>query len=130
MTTVTVPTELEVRHLLARGSGANVAATSPSEADVRLTPHSLPHPLDEAAARVVAAVEAMPRWRVAGRRGRVIAATRRTRVLRFVDDVLILLEPAAGGTLVLVRSASRVGRRDFGQNRRNIAELWRALGVG
>jgi len=79
---------------------------------------------------VLRAVAMLPRWRVTGRGGAVIRATRTTRVFRFVDDVLLLLEPAAGGTLVHARSASRVGRGDLGQNRRNLAELWRALGAG
>jgi uncharacterized protein (DUF1499 family) len=63
---------------------------------------------------------------VAGKDG-VIWATRRTRLFRFVDDIYLLLLPAHDSTVVFARSASRVGRGDLGQNRRNLGELWAAM---
>ena len=83
-----------------------------------------------AADRVAGAIAALRGWRVVGRGDGVIQATRTTRLFRFVDDISILLEPAAGGTAISARSGSRIGRGDLGQNRRNLAELWRALGLG
>lgn len=124
-----VPTPVEVRALLARGSGRNFAATTPAANDDRLRPRVLPLPVEIAGERVAQALAGVRGWRVVGRRDGVIQATRTTRLFRFVDDVSILLEPAAGGTAIAVRSASRVGRGDLGQNRRNIAEIWRALGL-
>ena len=125
-----VPTSDEVRALLARGSGRNFAATSPAAADPRLRPRVLPLAPEPAGEDVARAIAGIRGWRVIGRREGVIQATRTTRLFRFVDDVSILLEPAVGGTAVSARSASRVGRGDLGQNRRNLAELWRALGLG
>src|SRR5215207_4656547 len=110
-----VPTPGEVRALLARGSGRNFAATSPAAGDDRLRPRVLPLPAETAGERVAQAIAAVRGWRVVGRRDGVIQATRTTRLFRFVDDVSILLEPAAGGTAVAVRSGSRVGRGDLGQ---------------
>ena len=124
-----IPTPDEVRALLARGSGANFAATSPAATDPRLRPRVLPLPPTAATDRVAGAIAAIRGWRVVGKGDGVLQATRTTRFFRFVDDVSILLEPAAGGTALSVRSGSRVGRRDFGQNRRNLAELWQALGL-
>lgn len=124
-----VPTFDEVRALLARGSGRNFAATSPAAEDARLRPRVLPLPVAPAADRVAGAIAGLRGWRVIGRRDGVVQATRTTRIFHFVDDVSILLEPAAGGTAVSARSASRIGRGDFGQNRRNLAELWQALGL-
>ena len=46
----------------------------------------------------------------------------RTRLLRFVDDLELFLD----GTTLHVRSASRLGRRDFGVNRARVEKL-RAL---
>lgn len=46
-----------------------------------------------------------------------------TRSLRFVDDVEFLLDPAA--RVIHVRSASRLGRRDFGANRARIEAIRR-----
>ncbi len=125
-----VPASTEVRALITRGSGRNYAATSPAADDPRLRPRVLPLAPAPAAERVIRALAGLRGWHVVGRRDGVIQATRTTRLFRFVDDVVILLEPAAGGTAVSARSASRVGRGDLGQNRRNLAELWRALGLG
>jgi uncharacterized protein (DUF1499 family) len=44
-----------------------------------------------------------------------------SRVLRFVDDLELLLDAAAG--VVQVRSASRLGSKDFGVNRARIEAL-------
>ena len=43
----------------------------------------------------------------------------RTPILRFVDDVEFFYD----GKVIHVRSASRLGRRDFGVNRKRIEEL-------
>lgn len=44
-----------------------------------------------------------------------------TPVLHFVDDVEFWADPAAG--VVQVRSASRIGRKDFGVNRARVENL-------
>ncbi len=71
-----------------------------------------------------AAVEAMPRAIVISADGQYLYAEFRTRLMRYVDDVELYYDQRAG--LVHVRSASRLGRRDFGVNRRRMEEL-RAL---
>jgi uncharacterized protein (DUF1499 family) len=48
----------------------------------------------------------------------------RTPLMRFVDDVELYYDETAG--LIHVRSASRLGRRDFGVNRKRVEAL-RAL---
>ena len=120
----------EARALIERGSGLNVAATATGARDPRLRPRPLPHRPEVAADAVARAIETIPRWRLTGRTGLVVSATRTTRLFRFVDDVIVLVEPADAGSVLRARSASRIGRRDFGQNRRNLAELWRALPGG
>jgi uncharacterized protein (DUF1499 family) len=124
-----VPTSDEVRVLLARGSGSNFAATSPAASDPRLRPRLLSLAPEAAGDQVARAIGGIRGWRVVGRRDGVVQATRTTRVFRLVDDISILLEAAAGGTAVSARSASRIGRSDLGQNRRNLGELWQALGL-
>jgi uncharacterized protein (DUF1499 family) len=124
-----VPTSDEVRVLLARGSGSNFAATSPAASDPRLRPRLLSLAPEAAGDHVGRAIGGIRGWHVVGRRDGVVQATRTTRVFRLVDDISILLEAAAGGTAVSARSASRIGRSDFGQNRRNLGELWQALGL-
>jgi uncharacterized protein (DUF1499 family) len=59
---------------------------------------------------------------------RVIRAEATTSVFGFVDDVTIRIEPVTEFvTRVHVRSASRVGKGDFGQNARNIEEFFEEL---
>ena len=68
-----------------------------------------------------AAVEAMPRATVVSAEGQYLYAEFRTRLMRYVDDVELYYDERAG--LVQVRSASRLGRRDFGVNRGRVEEL-------
>jgi uncharacterized protein (DUF1499 family) len=70
------------------------------------------------------AVQAMPRATIVREEGSYLHAEFRTRWLRFVDDVELAWDERAG--VVQVRSASRLGRRDFGVNRARVEAL-RAL---
>ena len=124
---VHAPPVAEFYGLLARGGGSNVAVTADDESDSRLRPRFLPENPAASRARLLRAIASLPRWRVIDSTGEVLWATRRTRLFRFLDDVLVLAERRGAGTVIAARSASRVGRSDLGQNRRNLAELWRAL---
>src|SRR6516165_8764240 len=107
----------------------NWADTSASD-DPALAPRRMPGTPPEALAQVRAALERLPRWRVESVDPDLLTlrATRRSRLFRFVDDVTVRLDPApGGGTLVHARSQSRVGKGDFGQNRRSLLELFAAL---
>ena len=73
--------------------------------------------------RVRQAVESMPGATVIEEKADYLYAEYRTPLLRFVDDVEFLL--AEG--VIHVRSASRLGRRDFGVNRKRIESLRRIL---
>jgi uncharacterized protein (DUF1499 family) len=79
---------------------------------------------------VKAATSRLPRWTWkgagSGPGGYAIHAERRTRT-GFVDEVTIRIRREGEKTLVKVRSRSLTGRYDFGQNARNIRELFAAL---
>ena len=80
---------------------------------------------EDAVARAArAAIAALPRWEVvgwgSGPGGTEIQAVAATRLLRFKDDVTVRIHRKGGRTQVSVRSRSRIGRADFGQNARNI----------
>lgn len=48
---------------------------------------------------------------------------------RFRDDLAVELQPEADGRICLhIRSESRVGKGDFGANRRHVLDLYRELG--
>jgi len=68
------------------------------------------------------AIAELPLATIVRAEGDYLYAEFRTPILRFVDDVELL---KAGG-LLHVRSASRLGRRDFNVNRRRVEQL-RAL---
>jgi uncharacterized protein (DUF1499 family) len=99
-----------------------------------LAPISLKAPPGEALERARRAAESLG-WEVAEVRppqnedgeGR-IEAHEVSGVFRFVDDVVVRVRPAPGGSRVDVRSKSRVGRGDMGANAGRIRAFRAALG--
>jgi uncharacterized protein (DUF1499 family) len=74
-----------------------------------------------AMARLRSVVESMPGARVVSASPDYLYAQFTTRWLKFVDDVEFHVPP--GERVVHVRSASRVGRKDFGVNRQRIESI-------
>jgi len=74
--------------------------------------------------KVEQAVGGMRGATIIKRDGHYLYAEYRTPLMRYVDDFELLYEPGAG--IIHVRSASRLGRKDFGVNRRRVEAL-RAL---
>jgi len=75
----------------------------------------------DAMAAVLRAVQRMPRSTVVNQDRNYLYAEFRTRLMRYVDDVEFFHDDKAG--VIHVRSASRLGRRDFGVNRKRVEEL-------
>jgi uncharacterized protein (DUF1499 family) len=117
----------DVVGLLKQGNNRNVAVTTDGAADPWLRPHVYPLSPIQSAHAVVDAIDSLPRWEVVAGRDGVIWATRRSAVFHFVDDVYLLLLPAHDSTAIFARSASRSAIIDWGRNRRNLGELWKAL---
>ena len=72
-------------------------------------------------------LEGMPRTTVVRDEGNYLHAEFRSRLLGFVDDVEFTYDAQAG--VLHVRSASRLGRRDFGVNRARVEALRRRIGA-
>jgi uncharacterized protein (DUF1499 family) len=72
------------------------------------------------------AVESMERATVIREEGSYLYAEYKSRLMGYVDDVELLLDDKA--RLVHVRSASRLGRKDFGVNRERIEALRTLIG--
>ena len=72
------------------------------------------------------AVESMTRASVIREEGNYLYAEYKSALMGYVDDVELLLDEKA--RLVHVRSASRLGRSDFGVNRKRIEELRALIG--
>ena len=81
-----------------------------------------------ALARLQALVAALPAARVIDFRADYVYAEFRTKWLGFVDDVEFYLDENAG--VIHVRSASRLGYKDFGVNRQRVTEIRLAFGSG
>jgi uncharacterized protein (DUF1499 family) len=77
------------------------------------------------------AVESLPRFTFVaaghGPGGGELQAVATTRVFKFKDDVTVRIRRQGARTRVSVRSRSRTGKWDFGQNARNIREFQAAL---
>jgi uncharacterized protein (DUF1499 family) len=73
-------------------------------------------------------VEAMPGAQVVQSRDDYLYVQFTTRWMKFVDDAEFWFDPVAG--VVQLRSASRVGRKDFGVNRARIESIRQALASG
>ncbi len=78
--------------------------------------------------RIAQVVEGLPGARIVERRDDYLYAQFTTALMRFTDDVEFWFDPAAG--VVQVRSASRVGRKDFGVNRARVENIRARLGGG
>lgn len=84
---------------------------------------------DETFGKAVAVVEAMGMELVnADEQARVVEATATTYWFGFKDDVAIRVRPDGSGSIVDVRSISRVGLSDLGTNARRVGEILERLG--
>ncbi len=72
-------------------------------------------------ARLQALLQGEPGARIVDRRADYLRVEYTTRLMKFVDDVEFWFDPVQG--VIHVRSASRIGRHDFGGNRRRLETL-------
>ena len=93
----------------------------PSDAEHYIAPISFKGTTAEAMAAARRAIESMERSKIVREEGGYIYAEFRSKLLGFVDDVELLYDEKAG--LFHARSASRLGRRDFGVNRKRVERL-------
>jgi uncharacterized protein (DUF1499 family) len=111
-------------------SSPNCVASQADPADA--THHVAPIPFKgdaRAAWRALQeAVAASERAKIVVARDDYLRAEFTSKIMGFVDDVEFLLDPAA--RVIHVRSASRLGYRDFGVNRARIEALRAAVAAG
>lgn len=102
-----------------------VSSTASTDAH-RIAPLAIVGEPEAAFGRLREQVAADPRARIVTERRGYLHAEYTSRWLRFVDDVEFLLDPAE--RVIHVRSASRLGRRDFGVNRARIESIRHRMG--
>jgi len=76
--------------------------------------------------RLVAHLENDSAYTIVERRDDYLRAEARTKILRFVDDVVFHLRPGEG--VIAMRSSSRLGFSDLGKNRSRLEDVREALG--
>ena len=81
-------------------------------------------PLRASMEEIRKAVESLPRTRIVLAHSNYLYAEFRSRLLGYVDDVEFFFD----GAVIQVRSASRLGRRDFGVNRARVEKIRGLLG--
>jgi uncharacterized protein (DUF1499 family) len=127
------PAYIEIAKLDAH-KGADLTYDSALKSrQVSLYPDLVPLPRDQSAAKVfldvTKAVEKMENWKVinvddANLR---IEVTVTSKLLKFVDDVVIEVRPEGAKSSVHMRSKSRLGRSDLGANYKRIQEFFALL---
>ncbi|MEM6364700.1 MAG: DUF1499 domain-containing protein, partial [Planctomycetota bacterium] len=93
-----------------------------------LQPVSLPQSPEEISESITEWAENRSLWSLVSQSSdgpiTTINLTRRTAIMRFVDDVTVEIRALPqGGVFVWAKSQSRVGKGDLGQNPRNLCEL-------
>ncbi|MBZ6378215.1 hypothetical protein B5C34_00970 [Pacificimonas flava] len=120
-----------------RADAPNPAAYDPAVAEQQkagypdIVPLHLDMPPEEAFARALAAVEESG-WELhaAERDEGRIEATATTAWFGFKDDVVVRVRPESGGSVVDVRSKSRIGQSDLGKNAARIRDLLTRIETG
>lgn len=106
----------------------NDVATGDTPAYPDLQPQRFNQPQQRILDAAVQVMGSLKGWRVAEQSESEVRAVRTTRLFRFKDDITLRVLPDGDDWFrVHVRSKSRVGKGDFGQNARNIRELQAAL---
>jgi uncharacterized protein (DUF1499 family) len=109
-------------------SQADLFAGHPQLAYARIAPLVLSGDGPATIARLQALIEAIPGARIVDSRPEYLRAEFRSRWIGFIDDAEFWFDPAA--QVVQMRSASRLGARDFGVNRARIEALRAQLATG
>lgn len=99
----------------------NCVSSQASDAGHRIEPIRFEGSADGALDTLSGIVAASPRTTIVSRNSNYIHAEATSAFFRFTDDVEFLLDPAE--RVIHVRSASRVGKSDFGVNRKRVETL-------
>lgn len=98
-----------------------VSTQAPEGSSKRMDPISYTGTLAQARQRMLQVLRDHPRTRIVQEEPDYLKAECRSRIFRFVDDVELLFDD--GAKKIHFRSASRLGRKDFGVNRNRMETL-------
>lgn len=109
-------------------SQADLWPDHPQASYARIAPLALVGDGPATLARLKDIVQATPGAQVLKEQPGYLYATFRTALMKYTDDVEFWFDPAAD--VVQVRSASRLGREDFGANKARVEKIRQQLGSG
>lgn len=109
-------------------SQADLWPGHPQAGHARIAPLALVGDGPATLARIKAIIARTPGAQLVAEGPDYLYATFSTRLMKYTDDVEFWFDPAAG--VVHVRSASRLGRRDFDANRSRVEAIRTQLGAG
>ncbi len=99
----------------------NCVSSQASDAEHAIEPFAYSGPAEQAQAALKRALSNVERSRIVVERPGYISAVARSKVFGFVDDLDFLFDPEE--PLIHVRSAARLGRRDFDVNRQRMERI-------
>jgi uncharacterized protein (DUF1499 family) len=108
-------------------SSPNAVSSQAQDASHAIAPLSYNSSPARAMDALVKIIEATPRTRIISRANDYLYAEYESALMGFVDDVEFWFYPSA--KVIHVRSASRLGYRDFGVNRARVEDIRRKFGV-
>jgi hypothetical protein len=108
--------------------GTHVAETRPDHPFPELRPRFYALPPDRLYATAREAIAGLG-WGIASEdpAGLCLTAVVESALWRFKDDVVVCVEPAEGGSILRMRSSSRIGRGDLAANTRHLRNLYAAI---
>jgi uncharacterized protein (DUF1499 family) len=109
-------------------SQADLWVQHPMQDDARIAPLAVKGSGPATIAQIKRIAEALPGAKVVESRDDYLSVQFTTRWMKFVDDAEFWFDPT--NNVVQLRSASRVGRKDFGVNRARIEAVRQALAAG
>ena len=131
---IILPALILVTHVdnWSRDLTTNTAETSADATDENLSTLDIIQNREPAIESILAVVKQISNWEFIDQSEdelghQVLHVTRTTGVMRYVDDIYISIEEKNLGCRINVRSQSRVGKGDLGQNPRNIKQLIQQL---
>jgi uncharacterized protein (DUF1499 family) len=108
-------------------SQADLWPDAPRKDEARIAPIAVHGDGKATIARIAKVIDDLPGSKLVEQRDDYLYAQFTTPLMRFTDDVEFWFDPAAA--VVQVRSASRVGQKDFGVNRSRIENIRARLGT-
>ncbi len=121
----TPPSDLGVHqgHLTGCPASPNCVSSQATDSEHRIAPLPLNGDPAQTRARLLSLLASLPRAKLVAQQDNYLRAEFTSQIMRFVDDVEFLIGPQA----IEVRSASRLGRSDFGVNRERVEQLRQEL---